>query len=297
MNSKDTWLYTQLDGYYVQNFNHFKMDYHQHQRLEIMLVITGHCHVALNVGNQHEVKLLKSGDYIVIAPNIRHLLDIEKGSYCRLICVEFGISPKNSQRIRYSRNSVVSLSEGFSHYVEKLPAFVFLKDNGNLCQTLLHLIQEKSKNANSVDHDLLLDTLVLQAMAILGRDYLSHSNQPDSLSYVKKAINYLDTHFEEDLLFNDVAQECNINLAYLQRLFKQHTNRTMTDYIIDKRLEKAKILLSNTNISITDICFLVGFNHRQYFTKQFTHRIGLSPKHYRTSYQNVHTLTEVNRFN
>jgi len=282
-----------LQEYYVQTFDHFEMDFHQHPRLEIMLVITGECQVQVKlIGNKKERFHMKSGDYIVLSPLTPHLLDVEKGQPCRLICVEFSIdqSRKPEMLPRYF------VSKCFDQYVDVLPVFSLLKDKGALRNTLIQLIQEKNNLVNLDDAALLVELLTLQTMTLIGRDFLSQSKESISLSYVNQAVEYIEEHFEEELKVKVVADLIGIGMAYLQRLFKQHMKMTMTQYILSKRIEKAKVLLDNTKISVSDICFLVGFNHRQYFTQQFTHLTGLSPHQYRKSHMNQWVSQEVNKF-
>lgn len=285
--------YMYLEEYYVQTFDHFEMDFHQHSRLEIMLVITGECQVRVksHVNEALEVNM-KSGDYIVISPHTPHLLDVQKGQPCRIICAEFVIS-KNK---KVETGNKIQASKSFEQYYAALPPYIVLKDKGVLRNTLIQLIQEKNQLATTEDAALLVELLTIQAVTLIGRDYLSRSKASMSLSYVHQAVEYIDEHFEEEFSIQCVANTIGVSMAYLQRLFKQHMKMTLTEYILSKRIEKAKVLLDNTKIAVSDICFLVGFNHRQYFTQQFTKLNGLSPYQYRKSHINQWVTQEVNKF-
>lgn len=295
-----------LEEYYVQNFDYFEMAFHKHVRLEIMLVITGSCHVLISeqkltekvVQGSSDVKdfQLKSGDYILLFPGISHQLLVKKGQPCRMISVEFGLKSHKEMPLYVKELSANVIVNGFEQYLKDAPSYVLLRDLGVLRHTLIQLIQEKGQKAVQEDSNFMVDLLTKQTMVLLGRDYISKAHESEAMKYVKKAVDYLNKHFEEMVEVQEVANYVGVSCAYLQRLFKIYQKITMTDYIIEKRLEKAKILLDNTTISVSDICFLVGFNHRQYFTQQFTMRNGLSPKQYRKSHLNQWAAEEVNRF-
>nr|WP_235196433.1 helix-turn-helix transcriptional regulator [Streptococcus mitis] len=69
-------------------------------------------------------------------------------------------------------------------------------------------------------------------------------------------------------------------------MFKKETGETLVKYITDKRINAAKSLLSQTNISISQVSCQVGYDNYSYFTKIFKQRTGLSPGDYRKTYQN-----------
>ena len=69
----------------------------------------------------------------------------------------------------------------------------------------------------------------------------------------------------------------------LLRAFKQATDRAPTQYLLDLRLRRAKNLLRNTSLNITEITFQTGFNDSNYFARQFRKRVGTSPHEYRKS--------------
>ena len=71
--------------------------------------------------------------------------------------------------------------------------------------------------------------------------------------------------------------------SHLMRTFKNEKGTTVSLYRNRKRVAEAKKLLSYSNLSLTDIAIMVGFNNSQYFSKVFKEVAGISPKVYRKS--------------
>jgi AraC-like DNA-binding protein len=67
----------------------------------------------------------------------------------------------------------------------------------------------------------------------------------------------------------------------LSRFFKQHTTKTLVDYIIDIRLGNAARMLVDTTTSISEICYACGFNNLSNFNRTFKARRGYTPRDFR----------------
>ena len=78
-----------------------------------------------------------------------------------------------------------------------------------------------------------------------------------------------------------------LNPAYLSRLFRKETGLSLTDYMVEQRLRKAKAELESTNIKISDIAVSVGYSNFSHFSKLFKKLTGLTPQEYRKKYQDL----------
>jgi AraC-like DNA-binding protein len=72
-----------------------------------------------------------------------------------------------------------------------------------------------------------------------------------------------------------------LSAFHFNRVFHQITGLPPAKFISAMRLDEAKRLLLNTNLSVTDICFEVGYNSLSTFTRRFTQRVGLGPREFR----------------
>ena len=99
---------------------------------------------------------------------------------------------------------------------------------------------------------------------------------------VERTFDYLYTHFQEEFRLEDVAAYASQNPAALCRAFKRRSGYTIFQFVNRLRIEKACQLLKNTELSVTEISFRVGFNTFSHFNTQFRKIIDLSPSAYRS---------------
>ena len=99
---------------------------------------------------------------------------------------------------------------------------------------------------------------------------------------VSKVKEYISAHFADDLRLEDLAALVGMTPSAFSRFFKQHTSRTLSDYIIDIRLGKAARMLVDTSRSIGEISFACGFNNLSNFNRIFKARRGCTPRDFRT---------------
>jgi two-component system, response regulator YesN len=97
---------------------------------------------------------------------------------------------------------------------------------------------------------------------------------------ISKAIDYINLNFDSQLSLSLIADKININPSHLSRQFKKETNMTITEFINKKRVDEAKILIEQSNNSITEISMMAGFESHNYFYAVFKQITGLTPKGY-----------------
>ena len=85
----------------------------------------------------------------------------------------------------------------------------------------------------------------------------------------------------EPISLHDMSRVAYLSTFHFNRVFHQITGLPPAKFISAMRLDEAKRLLLNTNLSITDICFEVGYNSLSTFTRRFTQRVGLGPREFR----------------
>ena len=98
---------------------------------------------------------------------------------------------------------------------------------------------------------------------------------------IKKVCTYVDENLSRDISLETAADFAGVSSFYLSKLFKEEKGETFINFISDKRLEKSRQLLSETNLSIKEITAEVGYNDQNYFSRIFKNKYGLSPKEYR----------------
>ncbi|HEX6480357.1 MAG TPA: AraC family transcriptional regulator [Ktedonobacteraceae bacterium] len=97
----------------------------------------------------------------------------------------------------------------------------------------------------------------------------------------RKVITYIEDHLAEDLSLSDIAAVVHLSPYHFARLFKDSVGFPPHQYVIQRRVERAKLLLSTTNWSLTAIAHTVGFAHESHLALHFKRLTGLTPSSYR----------------
>ncbi|MDZ4879034.1 MAG: HTH-type transcriptional activator RhaR [Chroococcidiopsis cubana SAG 39.79] len=98
---------------------------------------------------------------------------------------------------------------------------------------------------------------------------------------LQQAIEYIHTHLDRDLSLVEIAQVINISPTYFASLFKRATGISPHQYVVQQRVERAKLLLSKTDLAIADIALQVGFSNQSHLTRHFKRLTGVTPKQVR----------------
>ncbi len=152
----------------------------------------------------------------------------------------------------------------------------------NLLKTYVSLLEMERSNVTQSNKVLAQFNQWSQRIVTLGTDIIPAEDR-EQASVIQKIYDYIDEHLQDELSREQIAEYVHFNSAYLSRLFRKETNTSLTDYILEKRMNKAKLLLLSTNIKISDISSLVGYGDIPHFTKMFKRYVGLTPQEFRKS--------------
>jgi two-component system, response regulator YesN len=98
---------------------------------------------------------------------------------------------------------------------------------------------------------------------------------------ISKALEYIDKNFTEDISLQTISNHVHLSKNYFVNLFKKEMGQSFVEYLTKLRIEKAKILLQNSELKIIDIGMMVGIEDSRYFSKVFKKSTGFTPKEYR----------------
>lgn len=100
-------------------------------------------------------------------------------------------------------------------------------------------------------------------------------------SIIEKIVRYLQTNYKVDISFDALCREFGISRTHMNRCFRQYTGFSPHDYLIQLRLNNAKLMLKNTDLSVEDVCLQSGFQDTAYFIQAFKKKEGITPLKYR----------------
>lgn len=108
-----------------------------------------------------------------------------------------------------------------------------------------------------------------------------HSLYNDSNDTIKKALEYVDKHYNENINANDVAKHIMVSPNYFSSYFKKNTGEKFSLFLRRYRLEKACELLQSTNLKISCIAEKIGYKSFTHFYGLFYEQYGITPAEYR----------------
>jgi AraC family carnitine catabolism transcriptional activator len=93
----------------------------------------------------------------------------------------------------------------------------------------------------------------------------------------------MERNLEEPLAIADIAARVGASQRQLERLFHEHTGAAPLRYYIDVRLDRARGLITQTDLSIRNVAAACGFNSPVHFSRTYKARFGVTPSHDRTA--------------
>lgn len=127
----------------------------------------------------------------------------------------------------------------------------------------------------------LLRAILIELKRIITGESVDTAHYTPAERKVQTLITTLSAACDREWTLKAMADQCNIQRTQLGKIFQKLTNCTPMEYLSRLRLERARTLLRETDLSITEIAFTCGFNSSQYFAKIFKHATHFTPSEYR----------------
>ncbi|MBT2762862.1 AraC family transcriptional regulator [Paenibacillus sp. ISL-20] len=266
-------------AYYYKQWMDYEMPYHQHDSTEIMYMIQGVCRIDVKVGDTEKSVTLKKGEFMVLDADVPHRLIVEQVVSCRMLNVEFGFTESEGRTL--SLRQIAGEEQEVSFLLNRPFPYLVLADQGEVYPVLRSLVLELDQRGT--EGRMMTHMLFIQLLVCIARLYeeRERSEMQQSEFYIKRSVNFLHQNYDRHIQVKDVAAEVNLHPGYLHRVFRRGTGRTITEYLTMIRMEKAKMLLEQTDIPIDEISDYVGVGSRQYFHMLFKKNTGTTPVEYR----------------
>jgi AraC family transcriptional regulator len=116
------------------------------------------------------------------------------------------------------------------------------------------------------------------ASPVFYEDTTRHVTLAGHMQIVERTIQVMHSHMDEALTLEDLASVAYLSPSRFKHVFRHLIGIPPGEFLSALRLQAARRLLLTTSLSVTDICFEVGYNSMGSFTSRFTHLVGLSPR-------------------
>ena len=88
-------------------------------------------------------------------------------------------------------------------------------------------------------------------------------------------------NYSREISLDDVSRQVNISPYYFSKIFKEESGLNFIEYLTNIRIDKAKELLSETDMSIKEVCATCGYTDPNYFSRSFKKNVGVTPTEYK----------------
>lgn len=248
---------------------------HSHEDfVEILLIVSGEGIYKID-GKNYSVK---AGDMLIFNSLVAHEEFLEQAPVLETFCC--GIKGLSDNHLGDNALIADNTSPLFSlyHYTDIVKSYMKL-----IYQLLSH---RKGREAQ-----LLMETF----LDFLRNNILKHlevfTDEQDDI-FLHRVKQYIETNFYEDLNLKALAKKVNVSPYYLSHQFKEKFDCAPVKYLIKRRIGEAQTLLQNSDLAITEIGFMVGFNNPSHFQTTFKKMVGMTPKQYRKLYETSNDTCE-----
>lgn len=272
--------------YYVKNIVEHM---HSHDFFEINYVFSGECRMLF----ENESRSLPAGDLCIISPGSRHDVYTVGDS----IAVSFMIRKDTFETTFFRLLAQKDLLAVFFRnilYSETTSAnyLLFSTDNSEIIRDSIKdifmecYLTDLYSNTCAVSRIHLLFSLLLRRYSHSIRFYDDEKSLPNHVGFTQ-ILQYIQNHYQTVTL-HSLCEVFHYNASYLSRLIRRHTGHSLMEILTDLKLTKAAELLRNTQLSITEITKIVGYDNTDHFSRQFKKKYSAPP----TVYRSEHPLSD-----
>lgn len=271
-----------VTAYYFKEWSQYEMALHTHPSTEIMYVISGSCTVELIREGASYSAQLKKGEFILLDACMPHRLYVEQS--CRMLNVEFRFAEREGASL--SVDELAATDTRLGRLLSCPEPYLVLREPHEVYHGLKSLVLELDREDRS---EMLVQVQLAGLLLHIARLYEQKEQQEGDIQqhYVRQCLDFLHQNYDRSIQIKQVAESVNLHPGYVQRIFKQKTGQSIMAYLTRFRMDKAKMLLRETDIPIAEIADYVGVHSRPYLHKLFKRETGMTPSEYRNSAEAV----------
>lgn len=259
---KDSEIIKEFKGLFLiaQNFPSKELEEHLHDRVEIIIPLSGE--IKFNFDNFQET--IGPGRLIVIPANTSHRFESSDRNGYRLVVLVDGALLDKERLVKFKEPKVVVTNQ---LYVEIIFNLILNEGTGYVEDAKLLLMKITE------------DLIGKEDQVFINVDKLYGLAKDERL---KKSLNYMFDNFRnEELSLEEIAKVSGYSQRSMRRLFLDELKQSPKQALSNIRIQEAKKLLLDNNLSITDVCFDSGFSSMSTFTQNFKKSTGIVPTEYR----------------
>ena len=261
------------------------MNFHMHDFFEFNYLFKGECNNLFESGSVN----MQAGDFIIITPDAMHSLFVDDNSLMYNFIVSKTFLFELFSRIKNCENDVL-LEFIKKTKKENSPSYIHIKASDETSRVLDNIINVKAQINKSLVLEALITELIL-AVAQNNDNAILSTATIEGKNILKNILTKMKAEYQTVSL-DTIAKDFGYSKAHICKLFKKHYNSTFQTKLNEIRILHAKKLLSDTNMSVTDISYKIGFESTEYFYRLFKKSCNETPNGYRSKVHNEQTIKE-----
>lgn len=249
---------------------------HFHKEFEICMVLSGMVEVFCN----KHTYLFSDGSVFLFNPRRPHELHTAKGSTVILsLQISSGFCSRFFPDIYNLEFDSVDIGKYFSQKIK----FMVQRE----IQECAYLYFLRNANYEFKCMSLLCDIFyrLLYYCPYHRITELERRSRNAHLERLSRITKFIDENYTSKILLSDLVEAEGLSLSYLSHFFKDNFNMSFQEYVTLLRFEKARYLIAQTDLSLTDICVTCGFSDYRYLSQIFVKKTGMTPKEFRKTGQ------------
>lgn len=269
-NSKEFQSYVKKG--FLSSYPNYRAVSHWHNDLEFILILKGQMQYNIN----GKVVLLEEGNGIFVNSRQLHYGFSDSKLECEFICILLHpvlLCPTQFLEEKYVLP--VTQNEGFS--------FCVLHKNveweSNVLSILKKIYSVSKKDFYELKIQILFYNMWIELYKNAPKSIETKSSH--NLDALKNMIGFIQEHFKEKLLLDDIAEAGKVCKSRSCSIFQNYLNQTPVQFITGYRLKKSIELLKNSDKTVTEISYETGFQGASYYAESFKKNLGCSPSEYR----------------
>jgi len=259
----------------LSSYPNYAAPSHWHDDIEFIAVLSGEMQYNIN----GEIITMEAGEGIIVNTRQLHFGFSTEKKECDFICIL--LHPLMlCVTDAYERDFVLPLLQN------QKAAFIKLDKNAlwhrNILEDIKNIHSMKDEKTAPIKiQNLFLDIWINIYENIAHENHSTRSNT--ELSILKKIIGFIQQNYTVKISLADMSAAGAVGQSKCCKLFAKYIGQTPNLYLMQYRLDKSTELLKNTDMTITEIAYAVGFNGSSYYAEAFRKWCGKSPTEYRTA--------------
>ena len=263
--------------YHIENRGQsFQIPVHWHDELEIIYVKSGF--LTVNISGENYIG--KPGDAFVVSPGNLHFMGSQTGTvdYFTFLFPLKYIAFRSDDML--DDKLIEPLNSGHLMISPEIKDTV--KEQ---CEQLARVYAaEIDKSESKITGQIRKKIILLQFIHELWKKGFIVENDTTGRNTVEKEmVSYIQQNYMGKILLREFGEQFHLSEKYISRYFKEHFHITLSQYVTYLRLEHAKQMLQETDISVTEVAMQSGYQNISYFIRSFKKTYGVSPLKYRKS--------------